>query len=167
MSVSLLRYEAPDRIRFYKPTVMASSSRKYRARSGGSSSSGPNVPPPPQGGRRSDDEYYPNGRKRRRRSRYASGYNMPREKSPKIDLLLCRFTSPSSHSWRTAPLSFDRRRIDDRDLWEDIRQTYRMELQTPWRRIFSLKRVKHIVPVTVYPQAKPHVNRRIMTDERE
>lgn len=128
---------------------MASSSRKYRPRSDDDDSSGPDVPPPPQRGRRSDDEYYAVGRKRRRRSRYASGHDMRREKPPKIDLLLCRFNSPSSHSWRTAPLSFDRRRIDDRDLWEDIRQTYRMELQPPWRRIFSLKRVKHIVPVTV------------------
>lgn len=128
---------------------MASSSRKYKPRSDDDDSSGPHVPPPPNRGRRSDEEHT-SGRKQRRRSRYAAGHDMPREKSPKVDLLLCRFTSPSSHSWGTAPLSFDRRRIDDRDLWEDIRQSYRMELQMPWRRVLSLKKVKHIVPVTVY-----------------
>lgn len=132
---------------------MAVSSRNYKYRADDEDSVGPHVPPPPQRGRRSDDDYT-TGRKRRRRSRYASGYDLPREKSPKIDLLLCRFNSPSSHSWRTAPVSFDRRRIDDRDLWEDIRQTYRMDLQMPWRRIFSLKRVKHIVPVTVFHSTK-------------
>ncbi|KAL8840138.1 MAG: hypothetical protein Q9170_001486 [Blastenia crenularia] len=126
---------------------MAASSRKHRSRSDDGNSPGPHVPPPPPRGRRSEDEFM-SDRRHRRRSHYASGYDMPREKSSKVDLLLCRFTSPSSHSWRTAPLSFDRRRIDDRDLWEDIRQTYRMELQMPWRRVFSLKRVKHIVPVT-------------------
>ncbi|KAL9589462.1 MAG: hypothetical protein Q9203_001755 [Teloschistes exilis] len=126
---------------------MAASSRKYKSRSDDDDSSGAHIPPPPRRGRQSDDEYM-NPRKRRRQSRYASGYDMPREKNPKIDMLLCVFHSPSSHSWRTAPLSFDRRRIDDRELWEDIRDTYRMELQMPWRRIFLLKRLKHIVPVT-------------------
>ncbi|KAI4251560.1 MAG: hypothetical protein LQ352_004773 [Teloschistes flavicans] len=126
---------------------MAASSRKHKSRSEDDDSSGPNVPPPPRRGRQSDDEFM-SPRKRRRHSRYASGYDMPREKNPKIDMLLCVFHSPSSHTWRTAPLSFDRRRIDDRELWEDIRDTYRMELQMAWRRIFSMKRLKHIVPVT-------------------
>ncbi|KAL9605289.1 MAG: hypothetical protein Q9179_001537 [Wetmoreana sp. 5 TL-2023] len=126
---------------------MAASSRKYRSRSDDDDSSGPRIPPPPRRGRYSDDEFA-STRKRRRRSRYASGYEMHREKNPKVDLLLCVFHSPSSHSWRTAPLSFDRRRIDDRELWEDIRETYRMELQMAWRRIFLLKRLKHIVPAT-------------------
>lgn len=128
---------------------MAMSSRKYKSRSDDDDSSGPNIPPPPRRGRHSDDELA-STRKHRRRSRYASGYDLPREKNPKVDLLLCVFHSPSSHSWRTAPLSFDKRRMDDRELWEDIRETYRMELQMAWRRIFLLKRLKHIVPVTVH-----------------
>ncbi|KAL8737814.1 MAG: hypothetical protein Q9181_001305 [Wetmoreana brouardii] len=126
---------------------MAASSRKYMSRSDDDDSSGPRIPAPSRRGRYSDDDFAFT-RKRRRRSRYASGYEMHREKNPKVDLLLCVFHSPSSHSWRTAPLSFDKRRIDDRELWEDIRETYRMELQMAWRRIFLLKRLKQIVPVT-------------------
>ncbi|KAL8949835.1 MAG: hypothetical protein Q9222_004100 [Ikaeria aurantiellina] len=61
---------------------MAAPSRRYRNRSDDDDdSSGPHVPPPPHRGQRSDDEGM-SGRKRRRRSRYASGYDLPQEKSP-------------------------------------------------------------------------------------
>ena len=73
---------------------------------------------------------------------------MPREKmSSKIDLQLCVFHGAGSHSWRTASYSFDRRRIDDRELWEDIRSIYRNELQKPWRRILLFKKLKLIAPI--------------------
>ena len=128
--------------------MAAPSSRKFRSRSDEDDSSGPHAPPAPQRSRRSEDDYV-SPKKRRRRSHYSSGYAMPREKPSKIDLQLCVFHSSSGHDWHTAPLSFDRRRIDDRELWEDIRRTYRDELQMAWRRIFLFTRVKHIVPIEV------------------
>ncbi len=44
---------------------------------------------------------------------------------------------------------FDRRRIDDRELWEDIRGVYRDELQGVWRRVVGFKKLKVVVPVEV------------------
>lgn len=125
------------------------SSRKSRAHSNDDDSdSGARIPPPPRKGRHSEDEHV-SPRRRRPRSRYASGYSMHREKSSKVDLLLCVFHGPSSHTWRTAPFSFDRRRTDDREIWEDIRRIYREELQKSWRRIFLFTRLKYIVPIEV------------------
>ena len=73
---------------------------------------------------------------------------MPREKlSAKVDLMMCVFHGAGTHSWRTAPYSFDRRRMDDRELWEDIRAIYRDELQKPWRRILLFKKLKLIAPI--------------------
>ena len=120
---------------------------KSRARSD-SDSSGPRVPQAPQRGRHSEDHYV-SPKKRRRRSQYDPGYSMPREKLSKIDLRLCVFDKTSGHSWRTASLNFDRRRTDDRELWEDLRRTYREELQGFRRRFLGFKRVKSIVPTTV------------------
>lgn len=59
----------------------------------------------------------------------------------------CVFHGAGSHSWRTAPYSFDRRRINDQELWEDIRAIYREELQKPWRRVFLFKKLKLIAPI--------------------
>ena len=75
---------------------------------------------------------------------------MPREKSRKheITLLLCVFHT-SDHNWSTKPVKFDPNRINDQELWEDIRDTFRMDLQKPWRRIFGFKKVKSIVPIGV------------------
>lgn len=74
---------------------------------------------------------------------------MGREKLTKVDILLCVFHGAPSHRWRTAPYSFDRRRINDVELWEDIRSIYRDDLQKAWRRIFGLKKLKAIVPIEV------------------
>ena len=131
----------------------AMSSRKSRPPSD-DDSSGRRAPPPPgrdQRGRYSDDEYYRSPKKKRRRSRYGSGkgYDMGREKSPRVDLVLCVFQGPPSHRWRTAPYSFDRRRINDVELWEDIRAIYRDELQKPWRRLFGFKKLRHVIPIEV------------------
>ena len=131
-------------------------SRKSRAPSS-SPSPGPRIPPAPSQharGRHHADEdgHSPPPRKRRPRSRYdGPGYTQPREKySPnKIDLLLCVFGSMTGHSWRTAPYSFDRRRINDPELWEDIRELYRHDLQNAWRRILLFKKLKLIAPITV------------------
>ncbi|KAI9808473.1 MAG: hypothetical protein M1827_007226 [Pycnora praestabilis] len=137
------------------------STRKSRApsRGGGSSSSdGPRIPSVPQRRRHSDDEYdHKDPRRRRRRSRYDTGrgYDMGREKSSKVDLLLCVFHGAPSHSWRTAPFSFDRRKTDDKEIWEDLRRIYRDDLQKPWRRLFLFKKLKHIVPIEYTPNGVP------------
>ncbi|CAD6587525.1 MAG: hypothetical protein ASARMPRED_003171 [Alectoria sarmentosa] len=106
------------------------SQRKSRAPSGSDDSSGPRIPPVPQGGRgrRSGDDF---GSPKRRRRHSGRGYDMPREKPlpSKVELQLCVFHGAPSHRWRTAPFTFDRRRDDDRDLWEEIRHIYRDELQ--------------------------------------
>ena len=127
------------------------SSRKSRPPSDDEDSSGPRIPPVPQQGRHSDEEYYRSPKKQRRRSRYGSGrgYEMGREKLTKVDILLCVFHGAPSHRWRTAPYSFDRRRINDVELWEDIRSIYRDDLQKAWRRIFGLKKLKAIIPIEV------------------
>ena len=128
-------------------------SRKSRPPSDDDDSPGPRIPPTSQRGRYSDDdENYKSPKKQRRRSRYGSGkgYDMPREKmSSKVDLLLCVFHGAPSHRWRTVPYSFDRRKINDVELWEDIRSIYRDELQKVWRRIFGLKKLQAIIPVEV------------------
>ena len=87
---------------------------------------------------------------------------MGREKSNKIDLLFCVFHGAPSHRWRTAPYTFDRRKIDDRELWEDIRGIYRDELQGLWRRILGFKKLKSIVPIEVrgsYGDGVPHTHK--------
>lgn len=75
---------------------------------------------------------------------------MGREKPPsKVDLLLCVFHGAPSHRWRTVSYYFDRRKMDDRELWEDLRGMYRDELQRWWRRVFMFKKLKKIIPVEV------------------
>ena len=76
---------------------------------------------------------------------------MPREKAlpSKVELQLCVFHGAPSHRWRTAPFVFDRRRDDDRELWEEIRRVYRDELQGVWRRIYGFKKLKKIIPIEV------------------
>ena len=129
------------------------SQRKSRAPSGSDDdSSGPRIPPVPQGGRgrRSGGDEFGSPRRRRRHS--GRGYDMPREKPlpSKVELQLCVFHGAPSHRWRTAPFVFDRRRDDDREIWEDIRHVYRDELQGIWRRILGFKKLKHIIPIEVW-----------------
>ena len=88
--------------------------------------------------------------KNRRRHR---AYSLTRgEKSPRrrseITLLLCVFNT-SSHNWSTQPLRFNPDRINDRELWTDIRDIFRTELHPLWKRILGFKRVKSIVPIGV------------------
>lgn len=146
------------------------SSRKSRPPSDDNDSSGPRIPPIPQQNRRhSDDEYYRSSKKPRRRSRYGSGkgYEMGREKLTKVDLLLCVFNGAPSHRWRTFPYSFDRRRINDVELWEDIRAIYRDDLQKAWRRIFGLKKLKAIIPIEVHNPAIFHGSDKVMPSNNE
>ena len=137
-----------------KSYAIIMSQRKSRAPSGSDDSSGPRIPPVPQGGRgrRSGDDF---GSPKRRRRHSGRGYDMPREKPlpSKVELQLCVFHGAPSHRWRTAPFTFDRRRDDDRDLWEEIRHIYRDELQGVWRRIFGFKKLKHIIPIEVHSQS--------------
>ena len=114
--------------------------------------SSPRIPPVPHRsrGHHSEDEYTsPRKRRRRSRNNLSRGYDVGREKSNKVDLLLCVFHGAPSHRWRTAPFTFDRRRADDRELWEDIRDIYRNELQGFWRRVLGFKKLKKIIPIEV------------------
>ncbi|KAF1992531.1 hypothetical protein K402DRAFT_449858 [Aulographum hederae CBS 113979] len=77
------------------------------------------------------------------RGRRTSGSG--REKR-KITLLLCIFHSTRQH-WSTQPLTFDAARVNDVELWEEIRGTFRGDLQKPWRRWFGFKRVVSVVPI--------------------
>lgn len=61
-------------------------------------------------------------------------------------MLLCIFHS-TTHKWDTAPVRFDPNKITDRQLWSDIRYTFRGDLQKPWRRIFGFMKVRNIVPI--------------------
>ena len=114
-------------------------------------SSGFRAPPPPQADRdrRSRGDDYDSPKRRRRHS--GRGYDMPREKPlpSKVELQMCVFHGAPSHRWRTAPFVFDRRRDDDRELWEEIRHVYRDELQGVWRRILGFKKLKKIIPIQV------------------
>lgn len=130
------------------------SQRRSRAPSASSSaSSDPRLPPASHGarGRRNRDSDLRSPR-RRKRPYSGRGYSLPRDKpvSSKIDLQLCVFHGAPSHRWRTAPFVFDRRRDDDRELWEELRHIYRDELQGVWRRIYSFKKLKKISPVEVH-----------------
>ena len=123
----------------------------------------PYIPPPPgeakrHSSRRMSDfrrdmdriERYPSIRhhqsgRRRHRDR---GYSMPREKyGAKMTLVLSRYSVTSQH-WSTASVTVDRFRGNDIDMWTDIRQTFRNDLQKPWRRIFGFRRVHCVMPIT-------------------
>lgn len=52
--------------------------------------------------------------------------------------------------WRTAPITFDKYKTTDEELWSEIRATYRDDLQKAWRRIFLLKHLRHIMPIEVF-----------------
>ena len=110
-------------------------------KSRGSSPPSPHIPPAPKGNRSSKKRH---GRSRDR------GYSLPRSRSRKseITLLLCVFHT-TSHNWSREPYKFDPRRINDQELWTDIRTVFRMDLQKPWRRFFGFKKVKSIVPIGV------------------
>lgn len=105
--------------------------------------------PPPRAPHRSPRK--PRGRQR--------GYSQPQDKPSRkrvsdITLLLCVYSSYSEH-WSTAPLRFNPARINDRQLWTEIRTIHRSDLQKPWRRILGFKKVKSIVPIGFTPNGVP------------
>lgn len=104
-------------------------------------SNAPNVPPPPHSSRK--------------RKSHHKAYDLPRERSPRrraeIHLELCVMHG-TTHSWRTEPLRFNPDKLDDRELWMEIREIFRQDLQKPWRRIFGFKKVTSIVPIGVSSQ---------------
>jgi len=108
-----------------------------------------------------DDDYYPatarlwpssDNHKKKRRARHR-GHSISAEKQPShstnVTLTLAVYHGSRNHSWRTTPVTFDRARATDRQLWSDIRNAYRTELQREWRRVFQFTRLKHIVPIEV------------------
>ena len=75
---------------------------------------------------------------------------MPWEKqSSKVELRFSVFNGTPSHCWRFTKFTFDSRRENDRELWEEIRDVYRDELQGVWRRIYGFRKLKKIIPVEV------------------
>lgn len=82
---------------------------------------------------------------------------MPQDKARKkseVTILLCVYHSYSEH-WSTAPIKFNPRRINDRQLWTEIRYAFRTDLQKPWRRILGFKKVHSIVPIGFTPNGVP------------
>ena len=102
-------------------------------------------------------DYGPRDRARRRNSAKPKkkNYSYPPEKSSaprrlpnKETLILSVFHSPT-RGWRTAPVTFDPRHTTDQELWEDIRATFRDDLEKWWRRAFLFKKLRYIVPIEV------------------
>ena len=60
-----------------------------------------------------------------------------------------------SEHWSTAPIRFNPNRINDRQLWTQIRYVFRTDLQKPWRRFLGFKKVKSIVPIGFTPNGVP------------
>lgn len=135
--------------------------------------SSPYIPPPPDEHKRrssrrlsdfrrdhddAGDPYAPMRRpsgRRRHRSERDRGYSMPREKhSSRLTLLLSRYSQTSMH-WHTAIVTIDPYRENDIDAWSDIRNTFRTEVQKPWKRILGFKKVKSIQPIKYTPNGIP------------
>ena len=87
---------------------------------------------------------------KRRRGHLRKGYKEPGEKqSSKVELRFSVFNGTSSHCWRFTHFTFDSRRVEDKQLWQEIGDKYRDELQGAWRRIYGFKKLKKIIPVAV------------------
>jgi len=71
-----------------------------------------------------------------------------------VTLLLCLF-HPNKHTWKTYPVVFDPRKTNDRELWEDIREIFRRDVQRGWRRVLGFKKVMSIVPIAFTPNGVP------------
>jgi len=69
-------------------------------------------------------------------------------------LLLCVYHN-TSHNWKTAPVKYNPHRINDRELWTEIRDTFNMDLMRPWSRLIGFKKVKSIVPISYSPNGVP------------
>jgi len=108
----------------------------------------------------SNSAHFPPPHRARTSKKYKSrhrAYSLPREKPAsrrsEVNLLLCVYRH-STHEWSTEPLRFDPQRVNDRELWTQIRVIYREDLQKPWRRIVGFKKLRHIVPIVVCPPAE-------------
>lgn len=126
---------------------------RSRAPSASPSRSGSTQSPPPPRAPQSIRRSPKQGGTQKRKSR---GYSMQDKSGKKSDisLVLCVYHS-SSERWTTAPLRFNPNRINDRQLWTEIRETFRSDLQKPWRRIFGFKKVTGIVPIGYTPNGVP------------
>ena len=94
-------------------------------------------PPPPDRGRRAS------ARQRRPRDR---GYSGPREKPRRdVTIIMCVYKQ-RSHNWHSVPLSFDPYRTTDEELWSQIRDIYRNDLQPGYKRLFGFKKLKYVLP---------------------
>lgn len=107
-----------------------------------------------------------NRRSRRKSHQRSRAYSLPSngpsrsrsrsEARPRAEvvLLLCVFHT-NSHNWSKAPLRFNPRKTTDRELWENIRDTYRYQLRNPWVRLISFRHVTAIVPIAYSPNNSP------------
>lgn len=101
-------------------------------------------------------------RSRRRSHQRDRAYSLPSNvasRSPprhrgEVVLILCVFHT-NSHNWSKAPVRFNTRKTTDRELWEDIRDTYRFRLRNPWLRWISFRHVTAIVPIAYSPNGAP------------
>ena len=89
----------------------------------------------------------PPKRSSKRRQSRREAYDQPR-KGSRVTLILCVFHN-TSHTWERATIKFDPNRTNDRELWKDIRDAFRADLEKPWRRILGFRKVKSVVPCTV------------------
>ncbi|SLM35434.1 hypothetical protein LPUS_04715 [Lasallia pustulata] len=88
----------------------------------------------------------PPKRSSKRRQSRREAYDQPR-KGSRVTLILCVFHN-TSHTWERATIKFDPNRTNDRELWKDIRDAFRADLEKPWRRILGFRKVKSVVPCT-------------------
>lgn len=139
------------RSRSYSPPPR-SRSRPISRRDQDSRSPSPTRPSPrvPQQSAKSPRNTTGNGRSNRRSRAYhlPDDDRSPPRRRKEVTMLLAVFHS-NSHNWETHPITFRPDRINDRELWEDIRYMFRTDLQKPWRRIFGFRKVKNIVPIAV------------------
>lgn len=77
--------------------------------------------------------------------RAGGGYGGGRDGS-RVTIVLCVFRGASS-GFVTTPVTFDRNRTTDEELWGDIRDAFRNELEKPWRRVFLFKHLRIIRPI--------------------
>lgn len=116
------------------------------ARGGNNQSSVSGSPPPPPPPHTASHDTRGRSKKRRQRNR---AFSDPRErKRPEITIVLCVFHG-ATRGWRTVPYTFDKYRINDEELWTDIRALYRNDLQKEWRRLLLFKRLKALLPIEV------------------
>lgn len=139
-------HRSRSRPRSYSPPARSMRSARSRSPSSPRPSSRappPRAPPTVRSVRHNGDRK----RKSRDYARPPDNVSPPRRRH-EVTLLLCVFHS-NSHNWSTHPVRFRPDKTNDRELWEDIRDTFRADLQKPWRRIFGFMRVKNIVPIAV------------------